>query len=194
MMTTAALLRMRRILGLGSGSWSWSLGGAGCWTLDVGRWRWVDRRPLGAYGALLKVERGGRERIRGIKTTNARARICTPSSKAAGPPAKKKSAKSVIGDPVGRGEWGGQQPRGLWMIFVVFLDSPHRETPKNVIKLYKRRTKKSDFSIFCRFFCENFSTRFFVILLIPVILGRIWWPPQEILGEEAQARTSLSRA
>jgi hypothetical protein len=25
-------------------------------------------------------------------------------------------------------------------------------------------------------------------------LGRIWWPPQEILGEEAQARTSLSRA
>jgi hypothetical protein len=25
-------------------------------------------------------------------------------------------------------------------------------------------------------------------------IGRIWWPPQEILGEEAQARTSLSRA
>jgi hypothetical protein len=31
-----------------------------------------------------------------------------------------------------------------------------------------------------------------VALLINI--GRIWWPPQEILGEEAQARTSLSRA
>jgi hypothetical protein len=39
---------------------------------------------------------------------------------------------------------------------MVFLNSPHRETPKNVIK----KSRKSRFWIFGRFICKNFSTRF----------------------------------
>ena len=41
----------------------------------------------------------------------------------------------------------------------MFLNSPHRETPKNVIK---KNSRKSRFWTFGRFFCKNFSTRFFL--------------------------------
>ena len=41
----------------------------------------------------------------------------------------------------------------------MFLNSPHRETPKNVIK---KKSRKSRFWIFGRIFCKNFSTRFFL--------------------------------
>jgi hypothetical protein len=40
---------------------------------------------------------------------------------------------------------------------IVFLNSPHRETPKNAIK----KSRKSRFWIFGRIVWENFSPRFF---------------------------------
>jgi hypothetical protein len=43
--------------------------------------------------------------------------------------------------------------------FIVFLNSPHRETPKNVIN---KNSRKSRFWISGRIFCKNFSTRFFL--------------------------------
>jgi hypothetical protein len=43
--------------------------------------------------------------------------------------------------------------------FIVFLKSPHRETPKNVIKT---KSRKHRFWIFGRFFCKTFSTRSFL--------------------------------
>jgi hypothetical protein len=44
------------------------------------------------------------------------------------------------------------------IFFVVFLNSPRRETPKNVIK----QNRENIGSDFCRFFCKDLSTRFFV--------------------------------
>ena len=41
----------------------------------------------------------------------------------------------------------------------MFLNSPCREAPKNVIK---KKSRKSRFWIFGRIFCRNFSTRFFL--------------------------------
>jgi hypothetical protein len=45
------------------------------------------------------------------------------------------------------------------IFFVVFLNSPHRETPKNVIKRFSRKNR---FWTFGQIFCKNFSTRFFL--------------------------------
>jgi hypothetical protein len=47
--------------------------------------------------------------------------------------------------------------RFIFSIFcIVFSNSPHRETPKNVIK----QNQENRFWIFGRIFCKNFSTRF----------------------------------
>jgi hypothetical protein len=70
-------------------------------------------------------------------------------------PAKKKKS----GTP-GVGGWVRVRNRTrVRFFFIVFLNSPHRETPKNVIK---KNSKKSRFWIFVRIFCKNFSTRFFL--------------------------------
>jgi hypothetical protein len=75
-------------------------------------------------------------------------------------PQAKGRQKKNIGDP--RGGLVGRSTKkdkgGIYFfdIFViVFLNSPHRETPKNVIKIFSR---KSRFWIFGRIFCNFFST------------------------------------
>jgi hypothetical protein len=50
------------------------------------------------------------------------------------------------------------------IFFVVFLNSPHREMPKNVIK---NKSRKNRFWIFGRFFWKNFSTRFVLQNVFP---------------------------
>jgi hypothetical protein len=71
-----------------------------------------------------------------------------PPSK--GPPIKKKSVTPVVG--------GSEYEKGLgsdlfFSIFlIVFLNSPYRETPKNVIK---KKSRKRRFWIFGRFFCRK---------------------------------------
>ena len=52
--------------------------------------------------------------------------------------------------------------------FIVFLNSPHRETPKNVIK---ENREKIGLGFFCRFFCKKFSTRFFCQTFFVVFLN-----------------------
>jgi hypothetical protein len=56
----------------------------------------------------------------------------------------------------------------LDICFIVFLNSPHRETPKNVIK---KKSRTSRFWVFGRFFCKNFSTRFFWYTFFVVFLN-----------------------
>jgi hypothetical protein len=78
--------------------------------------------------------------------------------------------------------------------FIAFLNSPCYETPKNAIKIKKNRTKQPRVK---KKKTEEKKAAFFVMSpdgFFRGKVGRIWWPPQEILGEEAQARTSLSRA
>jgi hypothetical protein len=62
---------------------------------------------------------------------------------------------------VGGSEYEKGQGSDLFfdIFLIVFLNSPHRETPKNVMKQISR---KSRFWIFCRIFCKSFSTRFFL--------------------------------
>jgi hypothetical protein len=48
--------------------------------------------------------------------------------------------------------------RFILRFFIMFLNSPHRETPKNVIK---ENREKIGFGFFCRLFCKNLTTRFF---------------------------------
>jgi hypothetical protein len=64
--------------------------------------------------------------------------------------------RKKIGDPRGGG-WVGQRPKKDWgqifsdVFFVVFLNSPHRETPK-------KRDKKFRHNFFSkRFFCSVFE-------------------------------------
>jgi hypothetical protein len=75
-----------------------------------------------------------------------------------GPPTKKNR-----GPPwwVGGSEYEKGLGWGLFFryFFIVFLNSPHRETPKNVIKIFSR---KSRFWIFGRIFCKTISTCFFL--------------------------------
>jgi hypothetical protein len=71
---------------------------------------------------------------------------------------KKKSVTPVVGG------WVRVRKRTrvrfiFWICFLsCFLNSPHRETPKNVIKKIR---EKNRFWIFGRIFCKNVSTRFF---------------------------------
>jgi hypothetical protein len=59
--------------------------------------------------------------------------------------------------------WSDFFPR----FFIVFLNSPHRETPKNMIK---QNREKIGLGFFCRFF-KNFSTRFFCKTFFVVLLN-----------------------
>jgi hypothetical protein len=43
--------------------------------------------------------------------------------------------------------------------FLCVFFTPYRETPKNVIK---KNRGKDGLGFFCRFFCKNFSARFFI--------------------------------
>jgi hypothetical protein len=52
--------------------------------------------------------------------------------------------------------------------FIVFLNSPHRETPKNVIK---KNREKIGFGFFWSIFLKNFSTRFFCKTFFVVLLN-----------------------
>jgi hypothetical protein len=65
---------------------------------------------------------------------------------------------------------GGQKVPGLVSFFVrffiVFLNSPHRETPKNVIKTNREKIGFGFLSIFYK----NFSTRFFCVTFFVVFL------------------------
>jgi hypothetical protein len=71
--------------------------------------------------------------------------------------------KTKIGDPRG-GVGGSEAKNGLGSDFfpdvslVVFLNSPHRETPK---RRDKKKSRKNRFLIFGRTFCKSLSTRFF---------------------------------
>jgi hypothetical protein len=77
--------------------------------------------------------------------------------------------------PPKRNRWPSVTPVGPWVggseakkelgsdlffryFVIVFLNSPHRETPKNAIK---NKSRKSRFWTSGRIFCKNFSTRFF---------------------------------
>jgi hypothetical protein len=57
------------------------------------------------------------------------------------------------------------------IFLIVFLNSPHRETPKKVQKREKKKSRKSRFWIFGRTFCKNFSTRFFCKTFFVVFLN-----------------------
>jgi hypothetical protein len=54
--------------------------------------------------------------------------------------------------------WGQIFFPRYFLIFVVFLNSLHREAPKNAIK----KIEKKSVLDFGRIFCKNFSTRFFL--------------------------------
>jgi hypothetical protein len=73
----------------------------------------------------------------------------------------KGSPKKRIGDP--RGGWVRGQRRTRFFfprfIFIVFLNSPHRETPKNVIKKIE---KKISFGFLVEFLIKTFRHDFFV--------------------------------
>jgi hypothetical protein len=72
-------------------------------------------------------------------------------------------AAKKIGDPVVGGWIRGQKRtrvKFFWVIFCVFLNSPHRETRKKVIQ---KQSRLNRFWIFGRLFCKNFSTRFFAV-------------------------------
>jgi hypothetical protein len=66
---------------------------------------------------------------------------------------------------------GGQKSTKAGHIFSIFfivpLNSPHRETPKNVIK---KNREKIGFGFFVDFF-ENFPTRFFCKTFFVVLLN-----------------------
>jgi hypothetical protein len=72
---------------------------------------------------------------------------------------KKKTGTPVVGGWVRvRNKDQGQTFFGIF--FIVFLNSPHRETPRNVIKQIR---EKVGFWIFGRIFCKNLSTRLFFV-------------------------------
>jgi hypothetical protein len=82
--------------------------------------------------------------------------------------------KTKVTDPYVVGWFlGGQKSTRVGQIFlgdffIVFLNSPHRETPKNVIK---QNREKIGLGFFCRFFCKNFSTPFFCKTFFVVFLN-----------------------
>jgi hypothetical protein len=47
-------------------------------------------------------------------------------------------------------------------IFIVFLNSPHRETPKNVIKKIEKKSGLGFLSIFCKTFRHDFFVKRFL--------------------------------
>jgi hypothetical protein len=76
--------------------------------------------------------------------------------------------KKKVTDPYVVGWFlGGQKSTRAGQIFfreffIVFLNSPHRETPKNVIKENRLNREKIGLGFFCRFFCKSFRHDFFV--------------------------------
>jgi hypothetical protein len=82
----------------------------------------------------------------------------TPST----PPLQGAANYKKIGDP--RGGWVGQRPKKDWgqivlkRFFIVFLNSPHRQPPKNVIKKVE---KKIGFGLLVNFFVKTFRHDFF---------------------------------
>jgi hypothetical protein len=90
-----------------------------------------------------------------------------PQRRDKGPP-QKKSVTPVVGGRV-RGQKRSRVRFLCSIFFVVFLNSPHRETPKNAIK---ENREQVGFGVLVDFFvnCKSFSTRpflntFFVVLL-----------------------------
>jgi hypothetical protein len=70
------------------------------------------------------------------------------AAKRQAPPRTRGRQKKKIGDPRhARGGWVGQSTKKDWgqiyffdIFFVVFLSSPHRETPKSVIKKIEKKS------------------------------------------------------
>jgi hypothetical protein len=76
-------------------------------------------------------------------------------------PAKKMSVTPVVGGWVrARKRDGVSFFPGYF--FIVFLNSPRRETPKNVIEKNRGKLGKHRLWIFGRIICKNFSTRRFL--------------------------------
>jgi hypothetical protein len=90
---------------------------------------------------------------------NRRSRLRSAKPAAQPPQVRKQgAAKKKGGDP--RGVWVGQRPKKdqgqiFFDIFIVFLNSPHRETPKNVIK---KNREKIGFGFLVEFFVKVFDT------------------------------------
>jgi hypothetical protein len=82
-------------------------------------------------------------------------------------------AKKKVGDP--RGGWVGQSTKKDWgqiyffdIFLIVFLNSPHQETPKNVIKKIR---EKVIFGFLVEFLAKTFRHDFFCKTFFVVFLN-----------------------
>jgi hypothetical protein len=89
------------------------------------------------------------------------------------PRAQQGAGKKKVGDP--RGGWVGQSTKerdGVRffsdIFLIVFLNSPHRETPKNVIK---KNREKIGFRFLVDFFVKTFRHDFFCKTFFVVFLN-----------------------
>jgi hypothetical protein len=72
--------------------------------------------------------------------------------------------------------------------FIVFLNSPDRETPKNVIK---KNREKIGFGFFCRFL-KNFSTRFLCKTFFAVFLNsHRYETPENAIKQKNRGKTDI---